>query len=87
MYDFLYIQECFRDFSCEVQEETGIDNLEIIDFVSEVPGAKISDTVSIFLCSTDQDEILMEPEKFSQWKWFDKDNFPEKFISDVERAK
>jgi 8-oxo-dGTP pyrophosphatase MutT (NUDIX family) len=53
----------------EVEEETGITDLKIDDFVGEVTGAKEGDIVPIFLCATNQKPELMEPEKFSEWKW------------------
>jgi len=70
----------------EVEEETGIKNLEIIDFISEVPGAKKGDVVPLFLCRTDQEAILMEPRKFSDWKWFGIDDFPREYINDHART-
>ncbi len=69
----------------EVEEETEIKNLEIIDYISEVPGAKEGDIVPLFLCSTNQEAILAEPHKFSEWKWFDVKNFPKKFINNHVR--
>lgn len=59
----------------EVQEEVGITEFEIVDFVGEVSGAKEGDIVPIFLCTTKQDFILMEPEKFSEWRWVTKDEY------------
>ena len=53
----------------EVQEEVGITGFEILDFIGEISGAKEGDTVPIFFCKTDQDPQLMEPEKFSEWRW------------------
>jgi len=53
----------------ETQEEVGITDLRIQDFIGELPGAKEGDTVLIFACTTDQEAILMEPEKFSEWRW------------------
>jgi ADP-ribose pyrophosphatase YjhB (NUDIX family) len=53
----------------EVKEEIDVDNLRILDFIGEIPGAKEGDIVPIFLCDTDQTPRLMEPEKFSEWKW------------------
>ena len=35
----------------------------------EVPGAKEGDIVLMFYCTTKQEAKLMEPEKFSEWKW------------------
>jgi len=70
----------------EVEEETDIKDLEIVDFISEVPGAKKGDVVLVFLCRTDQEAILMEPHKFSDWKWFGMDDFPGEFINSHVRT-
>ncbi len=59
----------------EVQEEVGIKNLEIVDYVDEVAGAKEGDIVSIFFCRTFEDAQLMEPEKFSEWRWISIDDY------------
>lgn len=53
----------------EVAEEVNITDLDILDFIGEVPGAKDGDVVLMFYCTTKQKEKLMEPEKFSEWKW------------------
>ena len=53
----------------EVFEETGIDDFEILDLIAEIPGAKEGDIVPIFFSKTKQDAKLMEPEKFSEWRW------------------
>lgn len=53
----------------EVAEEVDITDLNILDFIGEVPGAKEGDVVLMFYCTTKQDAKLMEPEKFSEWKW------------------
>lgn len=53
----------------EVQEEVDITDLVIVDFISQVPGVKEGDIVPIFYCTTKQEPTLMEPEKFSEWKW------------------
>ncbi|MEN9342389.1 MAG: hypothetical protein RIQ54_645 [Candidatus Parcubacteria bacterium] len=53
----------------ETAEEVGITDLEILDFIGEVPGAKEGDIVLIFYCTTKQEAKLMEPEKFSEWRW------------------
>ena len=34
----------------EVKEEIDVDNLRILDFIGEIPGAKEGDIVPIFLC-------------------------------------
>ena len=59
----------------EIQEEVGITEFEIIDFIGEVPGAKEGDIVPMFFCITKQDFKLMEPEKFSEWRWVSKDEY------------
>lgn len=53
----------------EVREETGITDLEIIEYLGQVSGAKDGDIVPIFACKTLQEPTLMEPEKFSEWSW------------------
>jgi 8-oxo-dGTP diphosphatase len=59
----------------EIQEEVGITEFEIVDFIGEVPGAKEGDIVPMFFCTTKQDFKLMEPEKFSEWRWVLKDEY------------
>ena len=53
----------------EVAEEVNITDIDILDFIGEVPGAKDGDVVLVFYCTTKQKAKLMEPEKFSEWKW------------------
>jgi ADP-ribose pyrophosphatase YjhB (NUDIX family) len=53
----------------EVKEEVDIHNFEILDFIGKVAGAKEGDEVPVFFCTTDFEPKLMEPEKFSTWKW------------------
>lgn len=55
----------------EVQEEIGVTDLKILEYLGEVPGAKEGDVLLMFACETKQDPKLMEPEKFSEWKWVD----------------
>ena len=59
----------------EVYEETGIKDLNIVEFIGEAPGAKEGDRVPLFLCTTSEDVTLMEPEKFSEWRWVTKEDF------------
>lgn len=66
----------------EVREEVGIDTFEILEFLGEANGAKEGDRVPLFLCKTDQEAKLMEPEKFSEWRWVTK----EEYIADKEYA-
>ena len=65
----------------ETEEETGIMNFEITDYLGEVPGAKEGDIVPVFIGRTDEEPRLMEPDKFSEWKWEDLDNIPTNFIN------
>lgn len=53
----------------EISEEVGINEFEVLGFIGEAPGAKDGDTVFLFLCDTKEDYKLMEPEKFSEWRW------------------
>lgn len=53
----------------EVREEVNITKFQIEAFIGEVAGAKEGDRVPIFFCTTDEDPTLMEPAKFSEWKW------------------
>ena len=68
-----------------MREETGITDLEILDYIGEVPGAKEGDRVPLFLCRTDQDVRLMEPDKFSEWQWVNLNSFPENYINNQAR--
>lgn len=65
----------------EVYEEVEITDLKIESYVGEVPGMKKPDVVLLFKCSSSQEAKLMEPEKFSEWKWFGKDEIPENFVN------
>ena len=65
----------------EVMEEVGIKNFEIEKELGVVPGAKEGDSVHVFVCKTDEEATLMEPEKFTEWKWFDVTEIPDNFIN------
>ena len=65
----------------EVKEEVDITDLKIEKFLGETPGAKEGDVVHLYLCSTGQEAKLMEPEKFSEWRWFGANEIPENFIN------
>lgn len=70
----------------EVEEEIAVTELIIEKYLGELPGARESDTVPVFLCSITTEPKNMEPHKFSDWKWFSKENFPDTFINkDVAR--
>jgi len=68
----------------EAAEEVGITDLEITDFIGTVVGAKEGDVVPIFACRTGQEPRLLEPQKFSEWKWMDINQMPSNFINRAE---
>lgn len=53
----------------EIEEETGITNVTIVNYVGETLGAKENDYLYIFHAATQEEPTLMEPEKFSEWRW------------------
>jgi 8-oxo-dGTP diphosphatase len=65
----------------EVEEEIGIKNFDIKKELGTVPGAKEGDEVHVFICETDEEAELMEPEKFTEWKWFLPNEIPDNFIN------
>lgn len=65
----------------EIFEEVGITDFEILQYLGKVPGAKEGDIVLLFLCKTTQTPKLMEPEKFSEWRWFDPKDLPDNYIN------
>ena len=65
----------------EVFEEVGIDDLIITKYLGSVPGAKEGDIVFVFRAETSQEPKLMEPEKFSEWKWCKISEIPSNFIN------
>ena len=70
----------------ETKEETGITRLQIIKFIGTFPSAaQKDDIVHFFLCETDEEPKLLEPDKFSAWEWFPADNLPVNFINPYAR--
>jgi 8-oxo-dGTP pyrophosphatase MutT (NUDIX family) len=65
----------------ETEEETGINDTEILEVLGEIPGSKEGDVVHMFLCRTSQEARLLEPEKFSEWKWVPLHEMPDDFIN------
>lgn len=65
----------------EVEEETGINDLKIVKYLGEVPGSKLGDKVPLFICNSMQEARLIEPDKFSEWRWFGEKEYPENFIN------
>ncbi len=59
----------------EVREEVDIKDFTITDFIGEFSGAKEGDILLVFYGETAQDPKLMEPEKFSEWKWVSIDEY------------
>lgn len=65
----------------EVSEEIGITDFKILNYLGEIPGAKEGDRVLLFSCATTQVPRLMEPNKFSEWRWFGVKEIPENIIN------
>jgi len=65
----------------EVSEEVGIDDLKITQYLGKVPRAKEGDVVFVFKAETSQEPKLMEPAKFSEWKWCKISEIPSNFIN------
>jgi ADP-ribose pyrophosphatase YjhB (NUDIX family) len=65
----------------ETAEEVGINELIIIEFLGQVQGAKEGDIVYVFKCKTSQEPQLLEPEKFSEWRWSEIEEIPQNFIN------
>ncbi len=65
----------------EVKEEVNIKNLDIQSYLGKVRGSKSEDVVHVFICKTNSEAKLMEPEKFSEWKWCDTNSVPDNFIN------
>lgn len=65
----------------EVSEEVGIDDLKITKYLGSVPGAKKGDILFVFRAETCEEPKLMEPEKFSKWRWCPVSKIPSNFIN------
>jgi 8-oxo-dGTP pyrophosphatase MutT (NUDIX family) len=65
----------------ETYEEVGIDNFHIREYLWDVRAASIECSLSVFICESDIEPSLMEPDKFSCWKWENIDSIPENFIN------
>jgi 8-oxo-dGTP pyrophosphatase MutT (NUDIX family) len=65
----------------ETEEEVGISDFSVEAYLGDVDGAKEGDVVPVFVCRTEEDFRLMEPEKFSEWRWVDMDDVPRPFIN------
>ena len=69
----------------EIEEEVGITELIIDEYLGDIAGAKEGDVVPMFLCRTMEEPKLMEPHKFSEWSWKNPDLIPENFINELAR--
>lgn len=71
----------------EVGEEIGVTDARIVMKLGEYPGEYQDeagrDHVSVYLIATEQEPMLMEPEKFEEWRWFGFDELPENLINPV----
>ena len=65
----------------ELAEEIGIANFKIIEFIAEVAGARKGDIVFMFKVETEDEPKLLEPEKFSEWRWSAVSEIPSNFIN------
>lgn len=65
----------------EVAEETGITEFSITQYIGSITGANPLDQVPTFIARTNQVPKLTEPEKFSEWRWFDVFAWPDNFIN------
>lgn len=61
----------------ELEEEIGITEFELINFLDSVPGREKGDIVHIFHATTKADFINKEPDKFVEWRWFELHELPE----------
>lgn len=76
------VEQCVKR---EVREETGITSFIITAYFGVVSGARDSkNNVYMFSGTTDQEPTVTEPDKFSEWKWCDRKNIPDNFISHRE---
>ena len=66
----------------ETEEEVGLNDLKIEKFLGEVSGVYKDDKVLVYRCSSNQEPRLMEPEKFTEWKWFNPEEIPENYINE-----
>ena len=65
----------------EVAEEIGITDLLITEFIAKIDGAKEGDILYVFKAETKQEPQLLEPQKFSEWKWTNVSEIPVNFIN------
>lgn len=71
----------------ETKEETGIVDIKLVSFIGVVPGARRGDTLYAYTGSTQAEPELMEPDKFSEWRWADPSRIPGAFINPAALAR
>ena len=61
----------------EICEEVGIRTFTIEAFIADAPAPQGSDAQHLYMfhCTTEEDVTLMEPEKFSEWRWVPLDEY------------
>lgn len=66
----------------EIREEVGMGSVEVIAYAGTYPSSMGGgDLVHAVLCQSDEDPRLMEPDKFSEWRWFSVHELPPNLIS------
>ena len=53
----------------EIKEELDVVGVEISEYIGSILAPNKTDVVFMFLCHIEDDPKLMEPEKFSEWRW------------------
>ena len=76
----------------ETKEETGLDikDLKFFAVTNDIFEAENKHYVSIFMkCNFPEGQVVhnMEPDKISQWEWFDWDNLPENLFLPLKNLK
>lgn len=73
----------------EIQEEIGVTQTKFTRVIGQKKGVKEGDRVYFVECKIIGEPVLMEPDKFQEWRWFPIDSLPENLISkdDIEFIK